>query len=304
MTRAIRRVCTRWALVAAGLLLPGAAGGLHAQAAPAVEAADPAAEAPPAGSAEIPAAADSSARRAPRFPFRAEGELLVGASLHALTAPLRWRSREWALAGVSLAAVAIASPLDEDGRRLMADIRSDRNTRIELLIEPFGAVGSLYLLGGMLATGVALDDETLRYTAVEGMAAGLVAGGIITPALQRAIGRAKPREGLPANTFDPFGGDRSLPSGHTTQAFAVASVIATEYDHPAVGVAAYGLAAAVGASRMYRRSHYLSDVVGAAIIGTVTGQAVARYGMRRRESLTVSPLLGAGRAGLVVDLGF
>lgn len=284
----------RAALAVAGLILTGSVAELRAQG---VE--DAARTVP--DSVAVAAPADSTAAQRSRIPLRAEGELLVDASLHALSAPLRWRAREWALAGVSVAAVAIASPLDEDGRELMAEIRSDRNTRIETMIEPFGAVGSLYLLGGMLATGVALDDEKLRYTAVEGLAASLVAGVVVTPTLQRVIGRAKPRKGLPAYTFDPLGGDRSLPSGHVTQAFTVASVIATEYEHPAVRVAAYGMAAAVGVSRMYRRSHFLSDVVGGAIIGTVTGTAVARYGLRRRESVTLSPILGPDAAGFVLD---
>ena len=231
-----------------------------------------------------------------------DAELLVRASLHGLSAPLRWGGREWALAGASVGAVALVSTIDGAGRDFMADARSDRNDDMELLVEPFGAEGSLYMLGGMLAAGLVLDDAKLRGTAVEALAAGAVAAGIITPQLQLIIGRAKPRDDLPPYTFDPFGGDRSLPSGHTTQAFAVASVIATEYDHPLVQVAAYGMATAVGVSRMYRRSHFASDVVGAAIIGTAVGTTVARYGIARRGAVTVTPMVDDGAAGLVVGL--
>lgn len=231
-----------------------------------------------------------------------DAELLVRASLHGISAPLRWGRREWALAGASIGAVALVSTIDEAGRDLMADARSDRNDGMELLIEPFGAEGSLYMLGGMLAAGLVLDDAKLRGTAVEALAAGAVAAGMITPQLQLMIGRAKPREDLPAYTFDPFGGDRSLPSGHTTQAFAVASVIATEYDHPLVRAGAYGMATAVAISRMYRRSHFASDVVGAAIIGTAVGTTVARYGIARRGAVSVTPVARDGAAGLVVRL--
>lgn len=257
----------------------------------------------PTGSDTVPAdSAPPPASRGGAIPLLAEADLLVRSSLHALTAPARWGGREWALAGASVAAVALVSTVDAEGRELMAEVRSDRNTRIELLIEPFGAERALYLLGGTLLAGVVLDDEKLRYTAVEGLSAGLVAAGIVTPALQKVIGRAKPRAGLPVYTFDPFGGDRSLPSGHTAHAFAVASVIATEYDHPLVVVGAYGMATAVGISRMYRRSHYVSDVVAAAIIGTATGRAVARFGIRRRESLSLVPVVGAEGAGMLLTL--
>lgn len=240
----------------------------------------------------------------PRIPLLPEAELIARASVHALSAPLRWDVRDWALAGGAVAGVALVSVADEDGRALMAYVRNPGNTRIERFIEPFGAHGSLYILGGLLATGTVLDDVKLRATAAEGLAAGLVAAGIITPALQKAIGRAKPREGLPANSFDGFGGDRSMPSGHTTQAFAVASVIAAEYDHPLVQVAAYGTATAVGVSRMYRRSHFLSDVVGAAVIGTVVGRAVARYGQEWRASTNVTPSVRPDGAGVAVRVAF
>lgn len=249
-------------------------------------------------------AAPLSSDAADRFvaPLADDAVLLVRASVHALFAPARWSGREWGLASASVGAVALASVLDESGRELMADVRNDRNTGIELFIEPFGAERSLQLMGGMLAAGLVLDDPKLRATAVEGLAAGLVAGGIITPTLQLIIGRAKPRAGQPAHTFDPFSGDRSLPSGHTTQAFAVASVLATEYDHPLVRVGAYGMATAVGVSRMYRRSHFLSDVVGAAIIGTAVGTTVARYGIERRGEVSVTPYVEGGSAGLVLRL--
>jgi membrane-associated phospholipid phosphatase len=252
--------------------------------------------------APAPAAADSGAVRP--APLLAEADLLARASVHALTAPLRWRAREWMLAGGSVAGVAIASIADEDGRELMAEIRTECHTRIEELIEPFGAEGSLAILGGMLAAGLALDDAKLRMTAAEGLAASLVAGGIVTPTLQAMIGRSKPRDGMPAHTFDPFGGRRSLPSGHTTQAFAVASVIAAEYDHPLVQTGVYGMAVAVGVSRMYRRSHFVSDVVGGAIIGTAVGRAVARFGQDRRETMTVIPQLSEDGAGLMFRRSF
>lgn len=252
--------------------------------------------------APAPPPADSVAGRA--VPLLEEADLVARASVHALTAPLRWRAREWMLAGGSVAGVAIASIADEDGRHLMAEIRTERHTRVEAWIEPFGAEGSLALLGGMLAAGLALDDARLRMTAAEGLAASLIAAGIVTPTLQAVIGRSKPRDGMPAYTFDPFGGPRSHPSGHTTQAFAVASVIAAEYDHPLVQTGAYGMAVAVGVSRMYRRSHFVSDVVGGAIIGTTVGQAVARFGQGRRGAISVSPWMGSDGGGLVVSRRF
>lgn len=69
------------------------------------------------------------------------------------------------------------------------------------------------------------------------------------------------------NQKRPHGGDRlSFPSGHTTTAFAFASVVALEHEKH-WGIAAYTMATIVGASRMNDDAHYLHDVIFGATIG-------------------------------------
>lgn len=69
----------------------------------------------------------------------------------------------------------------------------------------------------------------------------------------------------------PGGGNNSFPSGHTSTAFAAASLI---YDNSggAVGFPAYGLATLTGYSRMEARRHYPSDVIAGAAIGILSAQ--------------------------------
>lgn len=62
----------------------------------------------------------------------------------------------------------------------------------------------------------------------------------------------------------------SFPSGHTTMAFAFASVIAQRHQWY-FGVPAYLLAGLVGFQRMNGNNHYLHDVVAGATIGTAFG---------------------------------
>src|SRR5690606_1227034 len=149
-------------------------------------------------------------------------------------------------------------------------------------------------VGALYAAGLVLDDPHARAVATEAVASGLVAAGLFQPAIAEVVGRSRPRKGLPAHSFDPFSGSISFPSGHTTAAFAAASVVAAEYGHPAVGVAAYGLATAVGVARMYAGAHFLSDVAAAALLGTAVGRSVARFGRERREGLRLLPVAGAG----------
>ena len=62
--------------------------------------------------------------------------------------------------------------------------------------------------------------------------------------------------------------DPSFPSGHTSTAFATATMLSMEFPKWYVIVPSYGYACTVGYSRMRLGVHYPSDVLMGAIIGT------------------------------------
>jgi hypothetical protein len=81
------------------------------------------------------------------------------------------------------------------------------------------------------------------------------AGGVTT-VLKRIINQRRPNEG-----------DRlSFPSGHTTTAFAFASVVGTQHEWY-WGAMAYSLASFVGMSRINDNMHYLHDVFMGRLLG-------------------------------------
>jgi membrane-associated phospholipid phosphatase len=70
----------------------------------------------------------------------------------------------------------------------------------------------------------------------------------------------------------------SFPSGHTIAAFAVATVISRRYPHHRwVPFVAYGLAGAVGFSRMTLSAHFPSDV----FAGAALGYSISRFAVLR-----------------------
>ena len=116
-------------------------------------------------------------------------------------------------------------------------------------------VGAIYTLvpitGGMYLSGIAAGQPKLRATGLLGAEA-LVDGLIVSEVLKVATGRERPLEGDGGGHF--FHGGDGFPSGHTTESFALASVIAHQYhDNKAVVILAYGLATLVGASRFGSR---------------------------------------------------
>ena len=123
--------------------------------------------------------------------------------------------------------------------------------------------------------------------------------------LKVVVGRSRPNADKGSGDFHPFSSGASFPSGHTTQAFAVASVIAAHYDEPWVKVSAYGVASLVGFARMYHGQHFLSDVLGGAVIGTVVGHSVVRFNNgKRARRLSMAPLVDGDARGIELAYAF
>lgn len=102
--------------------------------------------------------------------------------------------------------------------------------------------------------------------------------------------------------------DRSFPSGHASNAFALAAVAESHYGWK-VGIPAYSLASLVAISRTQRNKHYLSDVLAGATLGYIVGRTVVRVNdapLAGTDGATiqVSPLIGLRTQGVMVSIVF
>jgi len=135
--------------------------------------------------------------------------------------------------------------------------------------------GAAYTLGAVAGTfylvGRSKNNDRARETGILSAEA-LVNSFIVESALKGITQRARPTEGKDRSKF--FVGGSSFPSGHSTQVWSVATVIANEYhDHVGIQIAAYGIAGAVSVARFTGRYHYLSDV----LVGSALGYGIGRY---------------------------
>src|SRR5215217_4651066 len=179
------------------------------------------------------------------------------------------------------------------GIGLMALITTDRITGDEIFeanrqvkaSKGISYAGSVYGLGAVAGTFYLIGRKNNDYRAREtGLlsAEALVNSVIAGAALKGITQRARPMDGRERSEF--FDGGASFPSGHSTQAWAVATVIANEYKHhPAVQIAAYGIASAVSLARFTGHKHYLSDVLAGSALGYSIGKFV--YKAHHREML-------------------
>ena len=225
---------------------------------------------------------------------------------HVLSAPARWDDQEWKNMGLYAVGIVgvmavIDRPVQDAMRRIAPD--NDRltpnNNRFLKEMERFGREYSLGVLGGFYLAGALGDNENATAVAQDGLTAVIIASGIITTVTKVAVGRARPREDVGVAHFRPFGGDQSFPSGHTADAFAVASVIANHYDETWITCTSYSVASLVGVARSYHGGHFVSDIVAGAMIGTMVGKSVVEHNKSMRSSnIVMLPEIAPGMVGV------
>ena len=230
-------------------------------------------------------------------------------ALHVLSAPIHWSVHEWALAAASIGTIAALGELgDVHLREAVLKNKSGTLDDLTKVVEPFGAEYGWAVVGAYGIVGFVFKDRDAQEIAFDAAMSGLLAGGI-TDGLKVIVGRARPGEDLGAAHFDPFGGDKSFPSGHATTAFAIGSVIAAHSDQAWVKVSAYSIASLVAFSRVYHDAHWSSDVAAGALIGTVVGETVVRFNRTLRArgvkvAAYAAPIYGDGRRGAMLVLVF
>ena len=225
-------------------------------------------------------------------------DLFVDDVKHVVTAPARWDQQQWQQFGwATLAVVGTAAIVDRPLRDEM--LRHSGTSKFMRDIERFGAEYSLGVLGGFFVAGTLGENEKALRVAQDGLTASIIASGIVTPAIKFVAGRSRPIKNAGVYHFRPFSGNASFPSGHTTQAFAVASVISAHYDQTWVKCTSYSVAGLVGLARTYHQAHFASDVVAGALIGTFVGQSVVEYNQQRRAGkVALLPDTASGGIGL------
>ena len=213
------------------------------------------------------------------------GKRIVVDTWDIVCSPFDWSGKEWAIAGAAVGAT-VATGLFVD-RQFQSESQESRNADKDRWSGTWGQLGTIYsvaVLGAAGTYGWIADDDRGVNVMVDGLEASVIASGILSPLLKYTVGRARPNQTeQDSDTFDPFSGAASFPSGHTTQAFTVAAVLAFSFDdQPVVGGLAFALASGVGLSRINDNKHYASDVVAGAILGTWVGYEVVHYNRRRR----------------------
>lgn len=215
------------------------------------------------------------------------GTLLQDAK-HVVIFPTYFDSKKWLLFGGAVGSLFVISAFDDDIQDAIQRNRSRVTDKAASIINPFGFQAAYAVIAGIYLQGVFAHNAKSKVVALDAIAASVVSWGVGATLLKIITGRARPEKNEGQYHFDPFstnGEDNSFPSGHATQAFALAAVLSSHYHSKWVWIPAYTFAGLVGLARMDKNRHWASDVVGGALLGTVVGKEFVVYNRRKRREL-------------------
>lgn len=227
-----------------------------------------------------------------------------------VTSPLHARPREWARTAAVVAITGGVLLLDKPISRAAVDWRQKSPGMVSTskYITRFGGPYEVYTLAALGTYGWLFKNEKIKTTTLLATQA-YITSAVIFEAAKFLSGRQRPYYYDPeTNSNDPTwhgpfyqfkkdaNGNKpnsysytSFPSGHTTLAFAAATVYAMEYsDRPAVKILSYSAASIIGLSRITENKHWASDVLIGGILGHLIGRQVVnnyhRYARLKSEA--------------------
>jgi membrane-associated phospholipid phosphatase len=223
-----------------------------------------------------------------------------------LSSPLRLNKESALWTGGVAAGTLLAYSYDGQVRHLFSKNKSSLNDSFASVFEKAGdgsyGAGLLAVYGGLCYL---LDHKEGPRTAALGAQAFIAANAAGT-LIKVSAGRARPYKDDGKGIFRPFKlktAYTSFTSGHTTSAFAIASVFARRCASPWVGLTAYGLAAGTALERVYDDKHWASDVVAGAALGTVVGRWIASPS-RNKDAALLLPVYTPSYSGAALTYAF
>ena len=143
-----------------------------------------------------------------------------------------------------------------------------------------GGAAMVPVVGALFVAGRFAPEGRFSAMTYDFMQAAIV-NGLYTGVLKYGVSRERP-DGSNSQSF---------PSGHASNAFALATVVEHHYGWK-VGVPAYALASCIGLTRIEQNRHYLSDVLAGATLGVIVGRTVTRLDGQqpaKKRTLALAP---------------
>jgi len=209
--------------------------------------------------------------------------------------PYRWNKYQWiAFSGV----VVVTAVLITQDARIQKVVEKNQNPFMDNAskygLERLGSgLYALPALGLLYGVGAITKNDKARYTALKGVEAFILAN-VFSTLIKQLTQRHRPYNDIPPNPNiweGPFHLtiNSSFPSGHSTNIFAIATVLATAYSKTVwVPIVCYTLAGLTAASRVYQNDHWFSDVFVGSALGFAIGKTIMNNHIKKLKVLPIS----------------
>ena len=215
------------------------------------------------------------------------------------TSPARWDSTDFIKFPLILLGTYTLMVSDELTHKWISDDGRAKPTPLMDFGTYFGesVVSQLAALGFGLY-GVAFNDDEFLQIGLEIYESYFIANNI-NSIMKRTFGRTRPYENKGPYEFNPFSSGNnpahSFPSGHSTLAFSLSSVIASHTKNTLLKILIYTPAVITAISRVYNNKHWLSDVFMGSAVGYLVGSyLVSRHSNQPNNNYSIG-LDGNGR---------
>jgi membrane-associated phospholipid phosphatase len=220
--------------------------------------------------------------------------ILLGSNLkQSFTKPFHMTKKDWFTVGkfavVAGGVALIERPLQHTALRWRNESSTLRG--VSSYVTSFGGTYEVYTLATLGIYGLAFKKDKVFTTTLLATQA-YATGGAVQSVLKFITGRQRPYNSDPnavqasPHFYGPlYKGVKdangrtltsSFPSGHTTVAFAAATVFAKEYkNQPLIPIISYSAATLIGLSRITENKHWATDVLTGAAIGFLVGRQVS-----------------------------
>ena len=227
-----------------------------------------------------------------------------------LTSQLRWRRSDWINAILIVGTTVGLYTYDQDIQNWVQKNRNSTSDKIAKFTKPFGdgkytlpPLSLLYLYGHFF------EYEKVRKVALLSLESFIISG-IFTEIIKYTGHRHRPNTGEPHNTWDGPGfstSHLSFPSGHSSSAFAIATVIASEYDDRVfIPPLVYGIAVLTALSRVNENAHWASDVFFGSAVGYFTAKAIVglHSNEKKDRNAVIIPVINDKHTALLISYKF
>lgn len=224
-----------------------------------------------------------------------------------ISAPSDFDRKDWITFGSVAALTSAAFIFDEGNREFWQRNKTKTLNDISEVGRIYGEISYAAILSGSLYLGGKIFNSKDVSVTGRMLIEGLLYAGLTTTIIKFTTGRSRPymNEGnFNFNFFKTTNDYLSFPSGHSTVAFTLSSILSQRINNTYASVGLYSLAILTLWQRMYSDNHWLSDVILGASIGYFIGKAVVKFDDNSKSNSENNSVLANGFSQIIPIFSF